>query len=105
MQDIVCKRCGNSRCVRSYYVRVNQRYKCNNCGCNFKLGDNRGKIKPEAKALGLLMYGSGKAIYGMIARLFKVSRSAVLYWIRSMGSKLPEPVIDTEIEEVRIDEM
>ena len=48
------------------------------------------------------MYGSGKASYRMIARLFNVSRSAVLFWI---GSKLPEPVIDTEIEEVSIDEM
>jgi hypothetical protein len=53
----------------------------------------------------LLLYGSGKASYGMIARLFNVSRSAVLYWIRSRGLKLPEPVVDTEIEEVSIDEM
>ena len=51
------------------------------------------------------MYGSGKASYGMIARLFKVSRSAVLYWIRSMGSKLPEPVVESEIVEVSLDEM
>ena len=72
---------------------------------HFKFGDNRGKIKPEAKALGLLLYGSGKASYGMIARLFNVSRSAVLYWIRSMGSRLPEPVIEPEIAEVSIDEM
>ena len=42
---------------------------------------------------------------GMIARLFKVTRPAVLYWIRSMGSNLPEPQINTEIEEVSIDEM
>jgi len=69
------------------------------------LGDNRGKISLEAKALGLLMYGSGKASYGMIARLFNVSRSAVLYWIRSMGSKIPESVIDADIEDVSIDEM
>ena len=55
--------------------------------------------------MGMLMYGSGKASYGMIARLFKVTRSAVLYWIRSMGSKLPEPQINTEVEEVSIDEM
>jgi transposase len=99
--------------VKSGYIRGNQRYKCKECKCNFKLGDNgstmltnhRGKISPEAKALGMLMYGSGKASYGMIARLFKVTRSAVLYWIRSMGSKLPEPEINTEIEEVSIDEM
>jgi len=105
MQDIICKKCSSNHCVKSGYIRSNQRYKCNDCGCNFKLGDNRGKIRPETKALGLLMYGSGKASYGIIARLFKVSRPAVLYWIRSMGSKLPEPVIDTEIESVSIDEM
>jgi transposase-like protein len=105
MQDIICKRCGSIHCVKSGYIRNNQRYKCNDCGYNFKLGDNRGKIKPEAKALALLMYGSGKASYGMIARLFNVSRSTVLYWIRTMGSKLPEPVVDSEIEAVSIDEM
>jgi hypothetical protein len=69
------------------------------------LGDNRGKIKPQAKALGLLLYGSGKASYGMPARLFNVSRSAVLYWVRTMGAKLPEPVVNSEIEEASIDEM
>ena len=53
----------------------------------------------------MLLYGSGKASYGMIARLIKVSRPAVLYWIRTIGSKLPESVLDTDIEEVSIDEM
>jgi len=89
MQEIRCKKCGSNNHVKSGYIRDNQRYKCKECGCNFKIGDNRGRISPEAKALGMLMYGSGKASYGMIARLFKVSRSTVLYWIRSMGSRLP----------------
>jgi hypothetical protein len=44
-------------------------------------------------------------INAMIARLFNVSRSAVLYRIRTMGSKLPEPVVDAEIQEVSIDKM
>jgi transposase len=105
MEVVQCKKCGQTRCVHNGFIRGNQRYKCKDCGYNFKVGDNRGKIKPEAKALGLLLYGSGKASYGMIARLFNVSRSAVLYWIRSMGSKLPEPSMDTEIAEVSIDEM
>jgi hypothetical protein len=91
--------------VKSGYIRCNQRYKCKSCGLNFKIGDSRGKISPQAKALGMLMYGSGKASYGMIARLFNVSRSTVLYWIRNMGSMLPEPIIDAEIAEVSIDEM
>jgi len=105
MQEIICKKCNSKDCIKSGYIRGNQRYMCKNCGCNFKIGDSRGKIKPEAKALALLMYGSGKASYGMIARLLNVTRSAVLYWIRSMGSKLPEPIVNTEIEAVSIDEM
>jgi hypothetical protein len=53
----------------------------------------------------MLLYGSGKASYGMIARLFNVTRPSVLYWIKTMGAKLPEPVVDTEIEKVSIDDM
>ena len=105
MQETGCKRCNSTNYIKSGYVRNNQRYKCKDCGYNFKIGDNRGKISPEAKALAMLLYGSGKASYGMISRLFKVSRSAVLYWVRTMGSTLPEPVVNTEIEAVSIDEM
>ena len=105
MQDIRCKKCGSSSCVKSGYIRNSQRYKCKECRCNFKIGDNRGKISPQAKALAILMYGSGKASYGMIARIFKVSRSTVLYWIRNVGLTLPEPIIDAEIAEVSIDAM
>jgi transposase-like protein len=96
MQDIRCKKCGSNSCVKSGYIRGSQRYMSKECRYNFKLGDNRGKISPEAKALGILMYGSGKASYGMIARLFKVTRSAVLYRIQSMGSKLPESQINID---------
>ena len=55
MQDIICKKCGNNHCVKSGYIRSNQRYKCYSCGYNFKLGDNRGKIGPEARALAIVM--------------------------------------------------
>jgi transposase-like protein len=105
MEDILCKKCSGSRYVKSGIVRGHQRYQCKDCNCNFKVGDNRGKVSPEARALAMLLYGSGKASYGMIARLFNVSRSAVLYWIRNIGSKLPDPILDTTIEEVSIDEM
>ena len=53
----------------------------------------------------MLLYGSGKASYGMIARLFNVSRPTAYYWIKNMGLKLPEPTINSEIKEVMIDEM
>ena len=100
-----CKRCDSINIVNNGKVRGKQRFKCNDCGYNFVEGDSRSKIKPEAKALALLLYGSGKASYGMIAKLFNVSRTAVLKWIRSFGKSFPEPVIDSEVQEVQIDEM
>ena len=105
MELIKCKKCSSPKYVYSDYIRGHKRYECKDCGCNFKLGDNRGKTPSSVKALALLLYGSGKASYGMIARLFNVSRSTVLYWIRTMDSKLPEPSLDTEIEAVQFDEM
>ena len=86
-------------------VRNKQRYKCKDCGLNFVEGDKRGRIRPEAKALALIMYGSCKASYGMIARLLNVSRTAVLKWIRAIGKEIPEPIVEAELQEVQVDEM
>jgi len=44
MQEIRCKKCSSNNHVKSGYIRDNQRYKCKGCGCNFKIGDNRGKV-------------------------------------------------------------
>lgn len=73
---MACKKCNSTNSVKNGIVREKQRYKCKECGCNYVEGDNRGKVSPAAKALGMLLYGSGKASYGMIGRLFKVSRPA-----------------------------
>ena len=101
----ICKRCNSVNIVNNGKVRGKQRYKCTDCGYNYVFGDTRSKIKPEAKALALLLYGSGKASYGMIAKLFNVSRTAVLNWIRTFGKSFLEPKIDAEVHEIQIDEM
>jgi len=100
-----CKRCCSINVVNNGKVRGKQRYKCKDCGLNFVEGDQREKTRPEAKALALLMYGSCSTSYGMIAKLFDVSRTAVLNWIRAMGKKLPEPELKTEVRAIQIDEM
>ena len=91
MENITYKKRISTNDVKSGFVRGYQRYKCKDCGYNFKFGDNRGKVRPEVKSLALLMYCSVKASYGMISRLFNVNRSTVLYWIRTMGCQIPEP--------------
>lgn len=103
--EIICKKCGSDHYVKSGKVRDKQRYQCKSCGTNFVLGDEREKVSAQGKALAVLLYGSGKASYGFIANLFQVSRTAVLKWIRSAAANLPEPTIDSDIEEVQLDEM
>ncbi len=51
-------------------VHTKQKYKCKQCGCNFSVGDAREKVSPKEKALAVVLYASGKAGYGFIARLF-----------------------------------
>ena len=103
--SIICKKCFSNHTVNNGKVRGKQRYKCKDCGLNFVEGDKREKTRPEAKALALLMYGSCKASYGMIARLFNVSRTTVLNWIKTIGKKLPEPKFETDVKVIQMDEM
>jgi len=100
-----CKKCGSDHYVMNGKVRSHQRYKCKNCGCNFILGDKREKLSPAARALAILLYGRGKASYGFISKLLKVSSVAVMKLIKREADKMPEPDICSSIKEVSFDEM
>lgn len=100
-----CKRCYSSIIVKNGKVRAKQRYKCKDCGYNFVEGDKRERTSAAIKAFVLLMYGSVNASYGMIAKLFNVTRPTVLNWIRTMGKSLPEPEIKTKLTKIEMDEM
>ena len=80
---ICCKRCTSQEIRKSGHIREQQRYKCKNCSLNFVMGDRR--IKPLSsvkRAFAVILYSIGKASYGFIAKLFGVTRSAVLKWLR-----------------------
>ena len=68
MNTINCKHCGSTKCVKNGKVRLQQRYKCKECSCNFILGDKREKLSPAARSLAILLYGRGKSSYGFIAK-------------------------------------
>ena len=93
------------QCVKNGNVRFQQRYKCKECGCNFIIGDQREKLSSAARALSILLYGRGKASYGFIVKLFKISSIAVMKLIKREADKMPEPAIDSSIKEVSFDEM
>ena len=105
IMEKICKNCGSKHCTKNGIVRGKQRYKCKSCGYNFVIGDQREKASPEAKALAVLLYSTGKLSYGFISKLFNVSRTAVLKWIRNVASRLQEPTKEGQIQEVQKDEM
>ena len=102
MNNNSCKICGSDHYIMNGKVRS---YKCKSCGCNFIFGDKREKLSPVACALAILLYGRGKASFGFIAKLFKVSPVAVMKLIKREADKLPEPEICSSIKEVSFDEM
>jgi len=102
---IFCKKCGNGQYTKNGFVRGVQRYRCKQCACNFIQKDSRQKVTLEGKALAVLLYASGKSSYGFIAKLFNVSRTGVLKWIRGFAQQIPEPSIANEIKEIEFDEM
>jgi transposase len=102
---MVCKKCFSEQYVKNGSVRAKQRYKCKCCGYNFVFGDQREKISAEGKALSILLYGRGKASYGFIAKLLKVSSVAVMKLIKREADRLPDPDVSASIQEVSFDEM
>ena len=102
---MVCKKCFSEQYVKNGTTRSKQRYKCKSCGYNFVFGDQREKVSPEGKALAILLYGRGKASYGFIAKLLKVTPVAVMKWIKREADRLPDPDIPLSIQEVSFDEM
>jgi transposase-like protein len=103
-----CKRCAQTdTLVKNGRIRSQQRYLCKHCRYNFVPGDRRqDKGYPtEVKALAVLLYGTMKSSYGMIARLLGTTRKTVYFWIRKAGSQLPEPPISENIKAIEFDEM
>src|SRR5437867_4438018 len=91
--QVSCKDCRSFKFVRSGKARGHQRYKCKSCGLSFVEGDKRKKTPIEAQALAVLLYGMGKSSYGFIAKLLKVSRTAVYHWIRNFCEDIPPPSV------------
>jgi transposase len=103
---LACKNCGGHQFVKNGIVSGKQRYKCKDCGYNFREGDDRTNEKIGAKkALCVLLYAMSKGSFRMLGRILGSHYTLVYRWIREFGESLPEPVISGEIAEMEFDEM
>ena len=101
-----CKNCNSEHAIKNGIVASKQRYKCKECGCNFRLGDDGANDKIAAKkALRPLPYAMAKGSYRMIGRILKIDHVLVFRWIRAFGESLPEPDVSGEITQMEFDEM
>ena len=76
------------------------------CGYNFVLGDERHSHATEIKkSLCIILYSLGKASFGFLAKLLRVSRTTTYYWIRQAAASTDEPTIAPDIQEIEFDEM
>jgi transposase len=101
-----CKECGSERTVKNGVLAGKQRYRCKECGCNFREGDNRTNEKTAAKkALCVLLYAMAKGSFRMMGRVLGVDHTLVYRWIRSFGEGIPEPEVPGDVTEMEFDEM
>jgi transposase len=96
----LCKKCSLGRAVKNGVIAGKQRYKCKECGCSFRDGDNRTNDKIAAKkALCILLYAMAKGPYRMLGRILGIHNTLVCRWVRSSGESLSEPDVPGGIEQ------
>jgi len=49
------------------------------------------------KAILTLFYGFAKASFGMLGKIFDISRSVFHRWIKEKAVKLPKPIVDNQM--------
>lgn len=101
-----CKRCASERVVKHGCARGKQRYACKLCGYRFVPGDERVEESLAVKkALAVILYSIGKASFGMLGKVFGVSRALPYRWIKEEAAALPEPSVPADIRAMEFDEM
>ena len=85
--------------LKNGIARGELRYKCNEGNGRFK------ESLVVKKALAVILYSLGKASFGMLRKIFDVSRSLTYRWIKEAANKLPESAVSGEIRKVEFDEM
>jgi transposase-like protein len=106
---VVCKKCGGGNTVFNGKVRGKQRYLCKNCKYNFVENDMRHNNSDEdiaKRSLAVLLYSMCKASYNFLGtKLFKVSPTTIMNWIKRYASSVEVPEISGNIKEIEFDEM
>ena len=82
---MICRKCGSVQNVKNGKVKGVQRYKCKDCGFQFTKEIANGHSEEERnKAVALYLLGLSMRV---IAKLFRVNVTTILYWVRNFAIK------------------
>ena len=98
-----CPKCKSVEVVKNGKVQGKQRVKCKICSLQFTRLTPRGRPAKE-KAMAVTLYSLGLSMRA-IARLFDVSTTAVMKWIKDFAQKNYEKPAPGEAIIVELDEM
>ena len=102
-----CKKCSSEKVIKNGKVRGKQRFLCQECRYNFIETDMRTRPQDvEKRALAVLLYTMCKASYNFLGtKLFKVSPTTIMNWIKKEAKTVEIPAISGDIKEMEFDEM
>ena len=98
-----CPKCLSPQTVKNGFLCGRQRYKCKQCGYQFTRTTPRGKPMKD-KLLAVVLYMHGLSL-NSIAKLFHVSATAVLKWVRKFAQETYEKPKPGSAIVMEIDEM
>lgn len=102
-----CTKCGSEKTIRNGQVPGKQRFLCKDCQYNFVEIDMRKRPQDAAKrALAVILCIMCKASFNFLGtKLFKVSPTTIMNWIKEWSEKLEIPEVHGDIKEMEFDEM
>jgi len=101
---MLCTKCGSESTFKSGFIKGEQRYRCKKCGRQFVPTRQHGKTQTQ-KLTATLLYINGLSLR-TIARLLKVTATAVLKWVRQYAiENYQKPQPQSNTVEIELDEM
>lgn len=110
--SVKCKQCGNSVFIKNGIVLGKQRYRCKECGYNFRSGDKRERYKDEERMKVIKLYLENCGIRS-IERITGIHNSLVSHWIKkfslviknNINKSLDKIKAKQDVEILEIDEL
>jgi transposase len=99
-----CRHCGSVEYRKNGIDKGNQSYFCKDCHRRFSIPKSK-KGYEASKLLAIILYGSGKASYRYLSKLFNVCPATVMNWIKSFSERINVSKLNASITELEIDEM